>query len=412
MEIYGLLGEKLGHSYSPQIHAALGNPHYQLYEKQPDEVADFLCKDTFAGLNVTIPYKQTVIPFCQALSPAAQAIGSVHTLIRMPDGGLYGDNTDADGFRAMLRFSQVDPQGKKALVFGSGGASRTVVYVLKQMGASPVLTISRTGPYNYQNLDLHADAKILVNTTPVGMFPHTGISPVNLAQFPQCEAVLDVIYNPARTQLLLDAEDAGIPFCDGLLMLVTQAQESVKRWRPDAVFPVSNEKILHQLRSQMNNLILIGMPGCGKSTIGRLLAQNMQRDFIDSDEQIEKRTQMSIPAFFDHYGEEAFRKEETDVLRELGKQSGLIIATGGGCVTRPENYPLLHQNGTIIFLKRDCEKLERWGRPLSLQADLTEMYQKRLPFYEKFADAVVENDSSVQQVAHKTQEVFDEITGH
>lgn len=409
---YGLLGEKLGHSYSPQIHRAFGNTHYALYEKSPEEVAHFLQTGDFAGLNVTIPYKKTVIPFCRELSPAAQAIGSVNTLVRRSDGSLYGDNTDADGFRAMLTFSKVNPQGKKALVFGSGGASLTAVYVLKQLGATPVITISRKGPNNYENLAMHADAQILVNTTPVGMYPHTGEAPVQLKQFPQCEAVLDVIYNPARTQLLLDAEAAGIPHCDGLLMLVTQAQEAIKRWQPDMAFSVSNEEVTRQMRLQMNNVVLIGMPGCGKSTVGKQVAQSMQRNFVDSDAEIEKRLQMSIPTFFARYGEEAFRKEETAVLAELGKQSGLVIATGGGCVTRPENYPLLHQNGTILFLNRDIALLECSGRPLSLQTDLKEMYRNRLPWYEKFADAAIDNHTPPQETARKVQEVFYEITGH
>ncbi len=408
---YGLLGEHLAHSYSPQIHAAFGNPDYRLYEKAPEEVADFLKTGDFEGLNVTIPYKKTVMPFCAKLSPAARAIGSVNTLVRRPDGTLFGDNTDADGFRAMVASLKIDPRGRKALVFGSGGASLTACYVLRELGAK-VITVSRSGPDNYENIGRHADAEILVNTTPLGMYPHTGRAAVAVKDFPRCGAVLDVVYNPARTQLVLEAEALGLPCRDGLLMLVTQAAEAIRRWQPEKVLARSNLEVMRELRARMSNLVLIGMPGCGKSTIGQLLAKELNRPLVDADMEVEKQTGLTIPEIFARYGEEGFRREETAVLRRIGQESGLVIATGGGCVTRAENYNFLHQNGTILYLKRDLAALPTEGRPLSRQNDLAAMYEKRRPLYEQFADAAVENNAAPEETAARAKEVFYEITGY
>ena len=226
----GLLGRKLGHSYSPQIHKRLADYQYDLFEVEPEDLESFLKTAPFQGLNVTIPYKKEVMAYCAALSDTARAIGSVNTLVRQKDGSLYGDNTDADGFAAMLSYSGIDPRGKKALVLGSGGASLAIVYVLKQMGAKQIVVISRSGENHYGNLHLHQDAQLIVNTTPVGMYPDTGVKPVDLRQFPSCEGVLDIIYNPAKTQLLLQAQALGLPHCDGLIMLVGQAKRAAERF--------------------------------------------------------------------------------------------------------------------------------------------------------------------------------------
>ena len=391
----GLLGRRLGHSYSPQIHGYLADYSYELFEKEPEQVGDFLKHGDFSAINVTIPYKKDVIPYLAALSPRAAQLGSVNTIVRRPDGTLIGHNTDFFGFEMMLRASGLAVSGKKVLVLGSGGASVTIVAVLKEAGAN-VVVISRSGPDNYGNLDRHRDAGAIVNTTPVGMYPNTGASPIDLDLFPHLEGVLDIIFNPARTQLLLDAEEKGLVTMNGLLMLVAQAKES-SEWFTGAA--ISDEKIaeIHgELRRQMENIILIGMPGCGKSTVGQALAQKLGKKFVDADAAIIEKAGKPIPEIFAESGEVGFRAIETEVLAELGRQSGLVIATGGGCVTQPRNYPLLHQNGTILWLKRDLEKLPTDGRPLSQANKLSDMYAIREPMYRQFADAVIDNNGNIE----------------
>ena len=392
----GLLGKKLGHSYSPQIHSYLGNYSYHLFEKAPDELAEFLRSGDFSGLNVTIPYKKEVLPYCNALSDRAEALGAVNTIVRQEDGSLIGHNTDFFGFHSMLLRSGIHVADKKVLVLGSGGASATVVAVLRQMKAN-VIIISRSGENNYQNLHLHADASVIVNTTPVGMYPNVGISPLNLDLFPNLEGVLDVIYNPARTQLLMDAEKRGIPAQNGLWMLVAQAKESAEWFTGQQISDECIANIHGILRRQMENIVLIGMPGCGKSTLGKLLAERTGKQFVDADAEIVRKAGIPIPQIFATVGEEGFRKLETEVLSELGKESGLIIATGGGCVTRPNNYNLLHQNGHIIWIQRQISNLPTDGRPLSQQTNLETMFAVRKPLYEQFADFSVINDGSLEE---------------
>ena len=391
----GLLGRKLGHSYSPAIHAMLADYTYRLYEKEPEELEDFVRTGDFQGLNVTIPYKKAVVPCCDLLTPLAQELGSVNTLVRLGDGRLLGDNTDAWGFDQMLGRVGVSCRGKKALVLGSGGASATVQAVLKLAGAE-VIVISRSGQDNYDNLDRHRDAAVLVNTTPVGMYPNNQVSPVDLDRLPQLQAVLDVVYNPARTQLILDAEARGIPCESGLYMLVAQAVRASELWTGREIPTETMETVWKTVGGSMENLILIGMPGCGKSTVGKVLAERLNRTFVDADAEIVRQVG-DIPAYFQSHGEDAFRQVETEVLAQLGKQSGLVIATGGGCVTREENYPSLHQNGRLIWLKRDLDKLPLSGRPVSQRDGVEALYEKRKPLYERFADVVVENKGSVEE---------------
>ena len=385
----GLLGRKLSHSYSPAIHGLLGDYAYDLFEKEPAEVEDFIRNGPWDGLNVTIPYKKDAAALCDELSPLAKELGSVNTLVRR-DGKIYGDNTDAFGFAQMLH---MDCRGRKALVLGSGGASVTAQAVLKQAGAE-VVVISRSGENNYENLSRHADAELLVNTTPVGMYPGNGESPVDLNGLPNLKLVLDVIYNPARTRLILDAEAKGIPCRSGLLMLVAQAARACELWTKRGISAEKMENVRKTIGFSMENMVLIGMPGSGKSTVGKFLAAETGRKFVDSDEELVKRIG-DIPTFFAQKGEEAFRREETAVLAELGKQSGLVIATGGGVVTRKENYPHLHQNGKIFWLLRDLEKLPADGRPLSQKEGVQALYEKRKSLYEAFADAIVDNNGSL-----------------
>lgn len=394
----GLLGRSLGHSYSPQIHSFLGDYPYALFEKEPDALEFFLKKADFSAINVTIPYKKDVIPYCHELSDVAKRLGSVNTIAKQADGTLIGHNTDYFGFLSMVERSGLHVTGKKVLVLGSGGASVTVVAVLEALGAN-VVVISRSGENNYTSLDRHSDAYAIVNTTPVGMYPNVDDSPVDLKRFANLKGVLDLIYNPARTRLLQQAESLGLTAQNGLWMLVAQAKESAEWFTgktiDDAIIPAIHKK----LRMQMENLILVGMPGCGKSTIGKLLAERTGKLFADSDEKIVKIAGKTIPEIFADSGEDAFRKIETETISTLSKSSGLVIATGGGCVTRQENYPLLHQNGTIIWLQRDLSQLPTDGRPLSQKGKLEAMYQVRRPLYEAFSDVTVINDNAEETVA-------------
>ena len=402
----GLLGKTLGHSYSPQIHAQLGDYSYELFEKQPEELENFLRHGEFDALNVTIPYKKAVLPYCAALSDAVKAIGSANTLVRQPDGTLFADNTDAFGFSCIADECGVDIAGKKALVFGSGGASVTAQYVLKTRGAREVLVISRSGEHNYENLDKNADAEILVNTTPLGMYPNNGASPVDLTRFPRCEAVLDVVYNPARTALLLQAEALGIPHAGGLLMLVAQAKRASELFTGSAIADTRIGEIYRTLAVQMQNIVLVGMPGCGKSSIGTLLAEKLDRPFLDADAEIEKAAGMPIPDFFKLYGEAAFRDLESRVLAELGKRSGVVIATGGGAVLREENYAALHQNSTIVWLTRDLARLPIDGRPVSQATSLDALFAVRKARYERFADHIIDNNGAPDETVRAILEAL------
>ena len=396
----GLLGRKLGHSYSPQIHAQLADYSYELFEKEPEELENFLKNGDFSGINVTVPYKKDVIPYLHELTPRAKKLGAVNTIVRK-DGKLIGHNTDYFGFLTMVRTSGLDVAGKKVLVLGSGGASNTAVAVLEELGAQVVI-ISRSGENSYDNLHRHADAALIVNTTPVGMYPNTGKSPVDLDLFPNLEGVLDVVYNPARTKILLDAEKKGLVAVNGLLMLVAQAKEAAEWFSGTKISDDKIPAIHSSLRHQMENIILIGMPGCGKSTIGRKLAETLGKEFVDADQALETHFGRPITDIIPQDGEPAFRAMETEILSMLGKRSGLVIATGGGCVTQERNYPLLHQNGTILWLKRDLEKLPTHGRPLSQKNKLADLYQVRQPLYEAFADVVIDNDGeaslTIQQI--------------
>lgn len=392
----GLLGRALTYSYSPRIHGALGNYPYVLFEKEPEELADFLQKGAFDGLNVTIPYKKAVIPYLHSLSPIAKRLGAVNTIVRREDGTLIGHNTDYFGFSAMVERSGMLVAGKKALVLGSGGASNTAVAVLEELGAK-VIVISRSGENNYNNLELHRDAALIVNATPVGMYPRVDDTPICLDSFADLEGVLDLNYNPARTRLLLEAEKRGVIAENGLWMLVAQAKESAEWFTGTAIADTRIAEIHKALSSQMQNIVLIGMPGCGKSTVAKLLSQELQRPVLDADEEIAKAAGCSIPEIFAEGGEEAFRKLETQVLYDLSKESGKIIATGGGCVTREENYPLLHRNSKIIWLTRQLNRLPTNGRPLSQSTKLEAMYEVRKPMYQRFADHTVSNDGPITE---------------
>ena len=399
----GLIGRKLGHSFSPKIHSLLGNYPYRLIPLEPEEVGDFLQKGEFHGLNVTIPYKKTVMAYCAELTPAARRIGIVNTILRRPDGTLLGDNTDYDGFLYLLKSAGAQVEGRKALVLGSGGASLTVRSVLSELGAREVITISRSGENNYQNLDRHADAQIIVNATPVGMYPNNGASPVDLDQFPACQGVFDLIYNPSKTRLLLQAQRRGLIWGNGLGMLVAQAKAASERFQGKKLPDELVADITAKLERETKNILLIGMPGCGKTTVGQALGQRLGRPLADVDEKIIQEAGCTIPQIFAREGEEGFRVREHRALSEIAKQSGLIISAGGGIVTRPENRDPMEENSVVVWLRRDLNKLPIDGRPVSQSMPLEELYRRRAPLYEGLAQVAVDNNGTVE---HTVDEII------
>lgn len=393
---YGLLGEKLGHSFSPQIHRALAGYSYELLPTAPEDVEElFRCRE-FRGLNVTIPYKQTVIPLCDEIDPMAAGIGAVNTVVNR-SGRLTGYNTDIDGLIYLARRAGVDMAGKKVVILGSGGTSRTAQAAARALGAAQIAVISRRGEDNYSNLDHHSDAQVLINTTPVGMYPHCGQAAVPLSAFPCLTGLLDMVYNPLRTALLMEAEQRGLPCSCGLPMLVAQAKRSVELFTGESIPDSRTEEVLQTLTAQSQNVVLIGMPGCGKTTIGRALARRLGKRFLDLDEEIVRRAGKPIPAIFAQEGERAFRSLETETVREAGRETGCVISTGGGVVTRRENYAPLHQNGVILHLTRGLEALPTEGRPVSQQTDLGTLWRERAPLYAAFADHTVDNNGPLER---------------
>ena len=399
--MYGLLGEHLPHSFSPPIHRALGNKDYTLFEVAPENLDVFMKKHDFKGINVTIPYKKDVIPYLDVISPEAEKIGAVNT-IKVVDGKLYGDNTDYFGFKYMVEKSGVVIHNKKALVLGSGGASLTVQAVLRDMGASEIVVLSRNGDDNYVNMYIkHTDAQIIVNTTPVGMYPDNLNTLVDLDRFPNLSGVLDVVYNPLKTRLILDAEQKNIPCSAGLSMLVAQAKKAHEIFFDTTVENEICEQIERSLTLQMCNIVLIGMAGCGKSTIGKRLAELLRKDLIDTDEMIVNIENKPIPEIFEESGEDYFRWCENLVVNIAGKEKNQIIATGGGVIVRPENYNPLKQNGIIVFINRDADLLPTNGRPLSQMHGVKALYEKRMPLYRQFADIEVDGNGTVEEVANR-----------
>ena len=402
---YGLLGEKLGHSFSPQIHRALGGYDYRLLPTAPEEVAELFRRRDFRGLNVTIPYKQTVIPLCDEVDPRAAAIGAVNTVVNR-NGRLTGYNTDIDGMIYMARRAGVSLAGKKVVILGSGGTSHTARAAARELEAGEVVVISRHGPDNYGNLSRHADAQVLINTTPVGMYPNCGASPVSLDAFPRLEGVLDVVFNPLRTALLLQAMDRGLPCSCGLPMLVAQAHRASVLFTGTAIPARRVEEVLIDLTAQLENIVLIGMPGCGKTTVGRALAERLGRAFVDLDEEIVRRAGRPIPDIFAREGEDAFRALETRAVREAGSRTGLVISTGGGVVTRKENRDPLRQNGVIVHLTRPLAALPTGGRPVSQSTDLAVLWQRRAPLYAAFADLTADNSGPLERALEQIKEAL------
>lgn len=400
---YGLLGETLGHSFSPWIHQALADYDYRLYPTPRGEVEELFRSRSFRGLNVTIPYKQAVIPLCDQVDPRAAAIGAVNTVVNR-NGTLTGYNTDIDGLIYLAKRTGVEMAGKKVVILGSGGTSRTAQAAARELGAAQIVVVSRRGEDNYTNLSRHRDAGVLINTSPVGMYPDCGAVPASLEDFPALTGVLDVIYNPLRTALLMEAEKRGIPASCGLPMLVAQARRAAELFTDSRIDSRRTEEVLAALTRRVENIVLIGMPGCGKSAVGRALARALEKEFVDLDRLIEEEAHKPIPRIFAEEGEAAFRDLESRTVREAGARTGCVLSTGGGVVTRPENYAPLHQNGVIVHIVRPLEKLPTAGRPVSQSTDIHTLWRRREPLYRSFADLTVDNGGPMEETVRKILE--------
>lgn len=403
--MFGLLGRKLGHSLSPQIHSHLCDYEYKLYPMEPECLDAFFSDTALKGFNVTIPYKIEAYNRCDELSETAKKVGSVNTVIRRADGTLFGDNTDYFGFLYMAKKCGCDFKGKKVLILGNGGASLTVRHVAHDEGAKEIVVVSRSGENNYSNISRHCDADIIVNTTPVGMYPNNGERLIELSKFTKCKKALDLIYNPARTVFLLDAEKLGIDCINGLYMLVAQALRAAEIFTGKSI-PLSRiDEIYNAIISEQKNIVLVGMPGCGKSTAAALLSEKTGRSSIDTDSMVIEASGESIPDIFKNYGENEFRRRETEAVMLAGKGAGRIIATGGGAILREENRIALRENSTVVFLKSSIETLATDGRPLSKSPEaLRKMLDERLPLYLEAADFTVEVDKDPETTVRRILE--------
>ena len=395
---YGLIGEKLSHSWSAEIHKKLGSFPYQLHELSTSELKGFLKDQPWQGLNVTIPYKKDAYALADSVSEDAQAVGAANTLVKDVNGFIAADNTDVYGFEYLVKSLKVNLSQKKAIVFGAfGGAGQAICYALKKGGAY-VAGVSRN-PHEsssyvdcaitYDQLKLHYDANLLVNATPVGMFPHAGVSPLSkeeLSAFTSLQCVIDLIYNPLRSQLLLDAESLGILNTNGLKMLVAQAARASSLFLGKDVSDSQIENISHELNASKENIVLIGMPGVGKTSTGEALAKLLNRPWIDADFLIKQKAHCEAATYLQTHGEAAFRRLEHEVIQEISSMSGSVISCGGGVVVTSSNYQLLRQNGKLVYLTRPLEDLAIAGRPLSERMGVQNLAAVRIPLYEAWAD--------------------------
>lgn len=399
---YGLIGEKLGHSFSKIIHEQLADYTYDLFPLSKESFHRFMVEKEFEAINVTIPYKEMVIPYLDSMDPKAEAIGAVNTIVHKFNM-LYGYNTDYDGFRYMLVKHKIDPKGKKIIVLGKGGAAKACIAVVKDMGAKEILSVyykesPETISYQtcYQD---HSDAEIIINTTPVGMYPNAEKSPIDLAPFGKLMAVVDVVYNPLRTKFLLDGIAKGVVAVGGLEMLIGQAKCAVEIFLGKKMEDNIIQKLYTSLLDERSNLVLIGMSGCGKTTLGKMAAKRLGKTFVDIDSEIVKEINMPITEYFAKMGEAAFRKKEKAMVLKFSQQNSLVISTGGGVVKDKENIDTLKQNGLVLCIKRDVTLLESGnGRPLAPDKDATlRLYQERLPLYTASAEAISENNTTLEK---------------
>ena len=403
---YGVLGRKLAHSYTPDIYRELADMFYVRFEREPEDVEDFIRGDDWEGVNVTIPYKRVVFDLVDELTDVARRLGNVNTVCRTPEGKLLGDNTDYYGFKTLVEHSGVDVAGKRVLVFGgSGGAGTTSRLVLEDLGAE-VVSVGRTGEVTYEDLPRFADAAVAVNATPRGMFPACPDAPAALDALPRLEAVLDLVYNPARTGIMMEAERRGIPAFGGLIMLVAQAAAAVRRYTGQEIFRGRVIEVTESLSRRVQNIALIGMPGCGKTSVGAVLADILGREQADIDQELERMLDTSCESFIVSSGEDAFRAAETTCVRDVAKRSSLVISCGGGVVTRDENYPLLHQNSLIVMLNRPLEELSRKGRPMTARHGVEELARQRMDRYRGWADLIVDSRESATATAEEIARII------
>ncbi len=408
---YGLIGEKLSHSFSAEIHTRYLGYEYGMEELAPTELISFLKQRDFEAVNVTVPYKKAVIPYLDVVDDHAQIIGAVNTIVNR-DGKLYGYNTDFNGLYGLILHSGMALQGKKVLILGSGGTSKTALAVAEQYGCASAVRVSRTGldgcvTYE-QAKEYDRDAQVLINTTPCGMYPNVGESPVDLADFPHLESVVDVIYNPLRTKLVCDAQRRGIPAVGGLYMLVAQAVYAAELFAGQSAYRERIDEIYQSLNADKENIVLVGMPGCGKTTVGKCLAEKLSRPFVDTDALIVEKTGLAISKLFEQVGESSFREIETDVIRSIIGVQGAVIATGGGAVLRSENVDALKQNGRLYFLDRSLALLqESADRPLSAtKEDLHKRYEERYQRYTAVCDVKIPADGDAEEIANVIREDF------
>ena len=408
---YGLLGRSLPHSHSPWIHRAFGNGDYGLFEIPPEELPAFMARRDFQGLNVTLPYKQAVLPYLDALSDTARHCGGVNTILRREDGTLYGDNTDAAGLEGLLDKLGISLRGQKVLILGTGGTANCARYVVSQKGGIPVL-ISRRGENDYAHLQRHRDAALLINATPVGMMPDVELSPVDLARLPGLLGVVDVIYNPRRTRLLQQAMELGIPCIGGLRMLVWQAAASHQLFTGKELSSEIVDRVIRELNRRTLSVALIGMPGSGKTTLGGLLARDMGRPFRDTDRLMEAESGCTIPEIFARDGEAAFRQLERDMLQRETLSGGQVLAAGGGAVLRQDNRRAIRQNAVVVWLQRSPELLATEGRPLSVSLSaLQRMEEERTPLYQACADLILPNNGTIAEGLAALKEALHEYLG-
>lgn len=405
---YGLIGSSLKHSFSPQIHKYLGISEYDLIETTSNEIKEVLNDRNYSGFNVTIPYKIEVLKYCDYIDPLVSRIGSANTIVRR-DNKLYAYNTDIDGFIYMTKLAKLDLNKKRILILGSGGASLAVQAACNVLGASEISVVSRTGKLNYQNIKSKSNCDIIVNTTPIGMYPNNLNELIDLNMFPNCCGVVDIIYNPWKTALLIDAEEKGIPCIDGLPMLVYQAKRAEEHFLNKSIADGEAVRVYHQIRRDSTNIVLIGMPGSGKSSIGQKLAEATGKKLIDLDTEIIKTSGKTIPQIFSEDGEDKFRAYESDEVKKAGKLTGIILVTGGGIVKYKRNYAPLHQNGIIYRICRDTDKLDNKDRPLSGSKErMKGLFKERDPLYGEFADRNIDNNGNIDIAVTKIVEDFNE----
>lgn len=410
---YGLIGGRLTHSYSKEIHEAIADYNYELKELAKDELAGFFAVKDFKAVNVTIPYKQDVIPYLDCISDSAKEIGAVNTIVNK-DGKLYGYNTDFAGMIALAQKAGIDFTGAKVLILGTGGTSKTASAAARHLGAKEVIKVSRhadsaKGTVSYEDAKaLHSDSDVIINTTPLGMYPDVDSKAIDLAPFCKLRGLLDAVYNPLRSQLVLDAQERGIPAAGGLYMLAAQAVYACEKFLDKKLGSEYIDRAYKRVLSEKQNIVLCGMPSCGKSTIGKMLAEKTGREFIDTDEIIESRIKVPIAAYFTVYGEQSFRNIESEVIRELSLKSGLVTATGGGAVLRTENVRNLKLNGKLFFIDRALELLTATcDRPLSAdRAMLTRLYSERYDIYNTCCDVRIENNGGVSEASGIIQELL------